>query len=297
MSDNNEWTWWQDALSGRHMPIDVNDPQTGYYRTRGRGGRYMPVAFWRDGAGSLRCRVDNLDVLPERAVELWPFASKNPVSFEDYTARIETGKWPGEHEAVINHNQAPPENSVEAIAERIEDLAREAAKLIETGAAQSESVADQASDLANTLGELETKADKLRVAEKEPHIAAGRAVDGKWNPLRDKAAEFKRRLKLVVITPFLTRKRDEAMKANVAAVATGVAPETLPQQRVTAGSSKRATALRTHVSAEVENWDALLAHLKEHPEIREAAQRIANASAKAGFALPGTRIVKTQVAA
>lgn len=108
---------------------------------------------------------------------------------------------------------------------------------------------------------------------------------------------MKRRLKLAVVTPWLRFKDEEARKAKVAAISAGAAPETLPHQRTTAGSSKRSTALRTQISAKVNDWGALLAALKDHPDIHEAAQRIANASAKAGVALPGTEIIKEKVAA
>lgn len=297
MSEQNDFTWWEDALAGKPVGIDVNTPATGYFRTKTRrGGEFVPVAFWHKD-GELRCRLGGVEVSAERALELWPWASKNPVSYEDYTAKIETGKWPGDHEAVVGHNAAPPDDSLEAISERINDLSREALAMIEAGAAASDATSDQASDLANTLGELETKADRLRVAEKEPHLSASRTVDGKWNPLRDKAADFKRRLKAVVVTPWLRKKSDEARVASVAAITSGAAPETIAQPRLTAGSSKRATALRTHTLAEVTDWDVLITALKAHPDVREAAQRIANASAKAGVELPGMKIIKTQVAA
>jgi hypothetical protein len=297
MSD--EWTWWQNALVGVVAPIHDGDPQTGYYRIRrkGRDG-FLPVAYWKDAkSGEQRCHMDGQDLDLQRGMEIWPFASKQPVTHEAYWKRLNTGKWPDESAAVVGHNAAPLDDSTAAIAERIADLAREAEKLIAAGAAPSQEISDQASDLANTFGELENKVTALHRAEKQPHLDAGRAVDTKWFGLRDKAADLKRRLKAAVVTPFLTKKADEVAKANVAAIASGTAPEALPQQRLTAGSSKRQTALRTQTSAEVTDWPALLAALKDHPDIREAAQRVANASAKAGVELPGMKIIKTKVAA
>lgn len=294
---DNDFTWWQHAVGGVVAPIDANDPQTGYFKVREkRGGELVPVAFWwKDG--ECRCRINGNDVSAERAVELWPWASRHPVTYEDYTARIKTGKWPGEHEAVIGHNKAPMADDAEGIKERIEDLAREAEKMIAAGAATSEAISDQASDLANTFGEIESKIRELHKTEKEPHLEAGRVVDKKWFGLRDLAADLKRRLKLVVVTPFLNKKADEAAKAAQAAVQAGANPETLPQTRITSGSSKRSTALRTQISAEVTDWDAIITALKAHPDVREAIQKIANASAKAGVELPGMKIIKTKVAA
>ncbi len=295
----NEWQWWQDALVGKVASIQDGQPQTGYYRVKRKGREgYSPVAYWKDSkTGEQRCHMDGEEFDAQRALEIWPYASKSPVTAEAYAERLRSGKWPDESAAVVGHNLAPTDNSTASIADRIEDLAREAEKLIAAGAASNEAACDQASDLANTFGELETKVARLHVDEKAPYLEAGRTVDRKWFPLRDRAAELKKRLKLIVVTPFLNKKREEAEKANVAAISSGVAPEALPQTRLTAGSSKRPTALRTQTTAEVTDWDALLTALKSHPDIRETAQRIANASAKAGVELPGMKILKTKVAA
>lgn len=296
MNDPETFDWWEATLAGHRTPINVNEPHTGYYKTRGREGRSVPVAYWYT-QGKLRCCADNIEIAAEHAITLWPFAAKSPVSYEDYIARIETGKWPGESEAVIGHNASPPDDSPEAIAERINDLAREAEKMIAAGAATADAACDQASDLANTFSELEGKIKDLHKAEKEPHLEAGRACDRKWFTLRDRAEDLKRRLKAVVVTPWLRKKDEEARAAKVAAIKAGAEPESLPQVRTTAGSSKRSTALRTHIVAKVVNWPLLIGALVDHPDMRETAQRIANAAAKAGAALPGTEIEKTKVAA
>lgn len=293
------WQWWQDALAGKVAPIHDSDPQTGYYRVRrkGRDG-FSPVAYWKDStSGAQRCHMDGRDYDPDKAMEIWPYASKHPVTAEAYGERLRTGKWPDESAAVIGHNASPVDDTPDAIKDRIDDLAREAEKMIAAGAAQTAEIADQASDLANTFGELEGKSDRLRITEKAPHLEASRAVDARWQPLIARAADLKRRLKLAVVTPFLAKKAEDAQKANVAAISAGTDPQALPQVRATAGSSKRSTGLRTQTAAEVIDWGALLVALKDHPDIRETAQRIANASAKAGVALPGTKISKTKVAA
>ena len=139
------------------------------------------------------------------------------------------------------HNQAPPDDTPEAITQRLDDLAREAERLIAAGAASDQATADQASDLGNTFGELEAKTEALRIAEKQPHIEAGRAVDGKWVPLRDRAEDLKKRIKAVVVTPWLTKRKDETTKAAADAIATGAAIDTVATPKVTAGSSKRST--------------------------------------------------------
>jgi hypothetical protein len=296
---DSQWTWWQNALAGNAASITEDEPQTGYYRVRRKGqDGFSPVAYWIDSkTGKQRCHLDGKDFDEQRALEIWPYASKQPVRKDAYDFRLINGHWPDEHVAVVGHNKSPVADDIAALKDRIADLAREAEKLIAAGAAQSDTECNQASDLAQTFGELEGKISRLHKDEKEPHLEAGRAVDRKWFGLRDRAAELKRRLKLAVVTPFLAKKVEATEKADAAAVLSGADPATLPNVRLTAGSSKRSTALRTRLSAEITDWDVLLASLKTHPEIRETAQRIADASAKARVELPGTRIIKSMVAA
>lgn len=299
MTDN-QWMWWQNALDGKVGPIHDGEPQSGYYRARKKGVEgLVPVAYWKDSRnGQQRCHVDGIDADPQRALEMWPYVSKRPVTYNAYRERLATGKWPDESAAVAaGHNAEPPPDDILSVRDRIEDLKREADQLIAAGAAQDEDAANRASDLAQALGELEAKAVALHKVEKEPHLEAGRAIDRKWFGLRDLAAGLKERLKAIVVTPFLVA-RDKAAKAAAAkAIAAGTPPADLPAQRTTAGTAKRATALRTQTTAEVSDWDVLIIALYQHPDIRATAQKIANASAKAGVALPGTKIVKIQVAA
>lgn len=308
--DPNDWSWWQNALKGERGDIHADDPQPGYYRAR-RSGKTVdsPVAFWFDTkTGELRCHMDGENYplhgedLPSGkrkpgALDIWPYASKNPVTREEYTERIQTKKWPGDSEAVIGHNAAPTGDDITAISDRIDDLAREAEKLIAAGGAKDQASVDQASDLSNTFGELEKKTDRLRTDEKEPHLQKGREIDGKWRPLIERASDLKRRLKLIVVTPFLQKQDEERRKVQAQAVAQGVAPEAVPEVRTTAGSSKRSTGLRTAKSAEITDYPALLNHLANHPDVKAAVEKIAHASAKAGVDLPGMKIKSEKVAA
>lgn len=283
-----EWDWWSNALAGKQQANPINEPQTGYYRTkRGR------VQFYGEGQW---CHLNGKPHTGDLA-ELWHWAMKHPVTEEDYDYHAEHGRWPDENEAVLGHNRAPVDDSIDAIIERIEDLEREAAKFIEGGAAESEEISNQASDLANTFGELEAKIIALHKVEKEPHLEAGRALDRKWFGLRDRASDLKKRLKAVVVTPWLTKAKAAADAAKVAAISAGADPATLPQQRVTAGSSKRSTALRTHYRAEIEDSAKLLDSLKDHPDVLACIQRIADAAAARKVALPGCKVISEQRAA
>jgi hypothetical protein len=188
-------------------------------------------------------------------------------------------------------------DSIEEIRDRIERLKMEAESLIAKGEAKSQDEADQASDLATTLGELESRCTDLHKAEKAPHLAAGRAVDGAWFPLRDIASTIKKRLKAAVVSPFLAKAEKSSQEAAAKAIAQGASASEAAPPVVRAGSMKRATGLKWQTTANVTDWLALLTALQEHPDLRHEAQRIANASAKAGMALPGTEIKKERVAA
>lgn len=295
----NDFSWWQAALAGDRQPIDVNTPQSGFYKVRSKGGEaFIPVAFWWDSnTGELRCQINDRDLNTDLAIEKWPYISKYPVSEAAYYERLQTGKWPNENEVLLGHNQAPVDDSIEALTERIEDIAREAERLIAENpdGAQSKDLADQASDIAQTLGALANKATDLHAIEKRPHLEAGRAVDAKWFGLKDRANTLKTRLKFIVLTPWLTKAQQEAQKAAAEKIAQGAEPTMTP--KVTAGANKRGTALRTYYRSEVENWDALREHLKLHPEVLECMQKIADAAAKNQIALPGCKIIAERRAA
>jgi len=295
MDAENDFSWWEDAQAGRRQPIDVNSPQAGFYRVRHKQ-HMVPIAYWyRDGA--LRCHLDGHDIPYDRAVEMWPFAAKKPVRHTDYRTYMLTGKWLGENDTLLTHNQAPPDDSVTAISDRIEDLVREAARLMTGGAAANDDAADQASDVANTLGELEAKCSYLHDIEKEPHLSAGRDCDRKWFPLRNKAAEFKTQLKRIVVTPWLLKKREAAETALNAGVAKGLSPDDIATPRTTAGMIKRSTALRTTRRAEIVDRNMLIVALKDHADLIATLQDIADAAAKKRIALPGCRLIEEQVAA
>jgi len=211
--DREQYSFWQRRLAGEKIQILDGEPQAGFYRLKGyKGSPDQPVAYWyKDGA--IRCRIGTKDVSEQTAMDRWTWAAQHPITHEQYKDIIGGGHWPDQHEAVTLSNRAPDDNSLEAIRDDIEDLAREAAALIAKGAAQTQTDADRAADLANRLGQLHAKADKAREAEKAPHLKAGREVDDKWRPLTT-AADIYKRIKSAVITPFLVAQQAAKEKAE-----------------------------------------------------------------------------------
>jgi hypothetical protein len=292
-ADVDPWSWWRNALAGHRGPVAPGEMKPGCYRDRKDALYYVLM----DGEIALYVN-GNRQADMTRAAERFDYCSQHPIPFEAYEHRVVHGMFPNDNPAVMGHNNAPTDDSVEAINERLADLKREADKLLEAGAATSQDMADQASDLANTFGELEDRAAKLHKKEKEPHLEAGRVVDRKWFPLRDMAADLKKRLKAVVVTPWLVKKKEEADRAALLAVATGTPTEQLPEVRMTAGSSKRSTGLRTKTEGEITDLKAFVAYLIENnnPALLRCAKDVADAFAKASVEAPGMKIVKNKVA-
>lgn len=290
---------WGALLRGERPMLHSDDPASGYYRIRyKRGveyGPWEPVAIWRDNDGKLWVLRAGREVAID---QVWPWCAKFPIRHEVYEAVAERGEpWPDASPAVMGHNASPPGDGIDEIRDRIDDLARDAERMIAAGGAQTKDAADHASDLANVLAELSAKADKAREAEKAPHLEAGRQVDAAWRPLITRATELKARLKAIVVTPFLARLEQERQAAAAAAIAAGKPADEAAPPKTTAGSMKRSTALRTHKRADIEDWVALLTALKDHPDIQAAAQKVADAAARTGVAMAGCKIVTERRAA
>lgn len=310
MSD--QYDFWRRRLRGEVVPIHDNDPQAGFYRLKRQDGTWVACAYWRKEDGTLRCRINGVDVAEPVAMDRWPWASKAPITHEVYQAVVVHGApWPDQHEAVIrdrvNSQNAPDDNSFDALKDRIEDLVRDADKLIKGGAAKSQEEADRASDLANRLGELWKKGDESRKTEKQPHDEAAKAVQAKWLPLLV-TAEIYKRVKTAVVTPFLVaedrkRKEAEAAMRNAAAAAAQAgepAPEPPPEaaRPVKAGSGgRRSVALRTVKQVEIVDRAAVLAFFADSQLITELLQTMSERAVRAGATVPGVKVSESQVAA
>jgi|GEM_PF-1968812 len=306
-----QYDFWRRRLKGEVIPIHDGECQAGFYRVRSRDKTtWRTVAYWfKDGA--LRCRLDGVDIDEQRAMELWTYASKNPITHEVFKIVSAGGAWPDLHEGVtadrLNSQGAADEDSFEGLQDRIADLARDAEKLIATGGAKSQDEADRASDLANRLGELWKKADTARAAEKKPHDDAGKAVQAKWLPVIT-AADIYKRIKAAVITPFLVaednKRREaeaEARKAAEEAAKSGQPAPVPPPAAVApvkAGSGgRRSVALRTVKDVEIADRAAVLAYFADGQGMTEYLQTCAEKAVRAGVTVPGTKVTDRQIAA
>lgn len=312
MEQVDQYHFWRRRMAGEVVPIHDGEPQAGFYRLKTRNGAWQPVAYWFGKDGTLRCRVGGQDINEQTAAERWPWASKTPISHEVYKAVVAGGPWPDQNEAVTrdraNSAAAPDDNSWEGLNDRIEDLVRDAEKVIAAGPAKDQDEVDRAADLANRLAELHKSADVARAAEKRPHDEAAKAVQARWLPLLN-TAEIYKRIKLAVITPFLvaeeTKRRAAEAEARRAAEEAAKAGEPIPdpapvQQRAApkAGAGgRRSVALRAVKVVTITDRPALLAFFAENPLITEALQKMAERAIAAGVTVPGVTVTEEQRAA
>lgn len=220
MSDT-QWAWYQGTCQAQDFdgylkvaPIHVDEPQSGFFETRHRNQQTSVVtrsvtAVWRNEAGELCGRAGkNTALKPETILHQWPYLAKRPIAHNVYKQWLETGKFPDEIAADARAkedglNDVGDLDQHSFLKDRIEDLTREADRIIAKGAAKSQEEIDTAADLADRLRKLEDRAEGLRKEEKQPHLDGARGVDLKWGGLTASAAHAKNQLKQVVITPYM----------------------------------------------------------------------------------------------
>ena len=241
----NRWAWWQAALRGNFGPIH-SEPQQGYYRTRKKDGPWEPVAIWWDEEvkGWLAYR-NGRDV---QADEIWTWACRNPITHEAYEKALAGGGFDDEPKtaaAPAGHNSGDAD-PFEALKIELAGEAEMAGQFLKAEV-KTQAQADKAGIWAKRMTDLAKRADNLRVVEKEPHLAASRAVDDKWrDPIAD-AKDWAAKLKNHV-QPFLIaekRKKEEAERKAL---------EEAERQRKEAAAAKdgdqRAEALQRAQEAE-----------------------------------------------
>lgn len=227
---DNLWQFYEKALAREDVSKMLHDghPHQGYYRDGTRavhfffdptdwalccvvdGSEVQGAAFYTDVGAGKAYVGDTPDM--RKYVARWVHLAKRPVIVGDYEAKVKTGHWPGENEAVTRSNNAPADDSFEGIMADIQEMAHEAERLMKLGPAKTQVQANEASDVADKLAKLYAKADNARKIEKQPHLDAEREVDDKWRPLTTAASVYKR-LKDAVVEPFLKaqkRAKEEA---------------------------------------------------------------------------------------
>lgn len=319
MTDQTQFAWWVGAVQAQDFdgylgtaPIHVDDVQSGFYETRRKNQRTgvvtrSVVAIWRDeDRGLLGRQGKDRALSADEATQQWPYLAKRPIAHDVYKQWLEVGKFPDEIAAdkiarEDGLNDVGDLDQHAMIKDRIEDLAREAGKIIAKGAAKSQEEIDTAADLADRLKKLEDRAESLRTEEKAPHLSECRGVDLKWGGLTAAAAYAKDQLKRIVITPFMTaaiaRQDYEIAHARATAAHNGLPPPPAPKPIKAGVAVTRKVGLRDEKSAVIEDYDKCLAYFATNSKVHDLIQQLANASVKQGTVPDGCKLHTQQVAA
>ena len=201
----NAYTFWNKRLSGE--PIEAPDEgiAAGYFRNafwQSTGGpkrvkAFEAVAFWQDESGEWCCARsqfgDGSNMLPDQMRELFASCCKSPVSYEAYTAFVETGHWPEDAAPapeVSNESEQPDV----LLARELERLQADCKAWLQTlgHKPETQAEADKAATYGAEFSAIEAKAEKARKAEKEEVLEAGRKIDAKWKAVVEPAGVAKK---------------------------------------------------------------------------------------------------------
>lgn len=291
----NRWAWWQAALKGNFGPMHEGEAQDGFYRTRFKGGKWEPVAiWWEEEIGKQIAYRAGREVDPGEA---WNFCRTHPITREAYDRAMD-GQPFDDEDVTVAAQVATGHNSGDVdVADEIKDQIESALaglKAYET--VNDDATAAKALSLRNRLNELSNKADKVRTEQKAPHLAAGKAVDEKWQPLVKKAKAGADTVR-DAIGAFETRKLQEQRKREreaeqaareqqgetevMEAPALAPAPVAAPAP-IKAAYGKAASVKVSNVVKDVTDWAALAVYMSNHPDCQDLLRKLAQRALDAG---------------
>jgi hypothetical protein len=185
------FTWWKNALAGNRGPIYDGEPQSGFYRQKRKDGQYEAVAYWKDSTtGEQRCHVNGRAPDPQRALEMWPYASKNPITTEAYWHRIDTGSWNDVDQGANDAAKGPDiDPAIDPAGSLKAEITKARAGLAAYASIDSDEQSAKAQTLRSALTGLKGKAEKAYEAENRPLLEQQKKLREIWFPLRDDAAD------------------------------------------------------------------------------------------------------------
>lgn len=307
-----EFQHWRDAVAaGRGVETQKGSIRLGYYRNRNEA-----VAFFRNGeSGEIVCwRSQPRRPTPihhDEMEELFSYCTAHPVSYETFEDFVARGTWPDTIAPPVEPPpDLPPEQAIDA---QLTELRTHAAEMKD---AKTQASADRCANLAEEFAKLEAKAEAARIAEKQPFLEGGRAVDLKWAPVVKRAADLKAWAKSRV-TGFLVAekmrlaaeenaRKQETAQAREEAARTGAPPpqEPLPSAPVKAGAGTtgRKIGLRKRTEIVIDDPRAMLRWLIDrNQDVPADVVEILAVVAKREYAAnreppPGARVTQVEIA-
>lgn len=316
-----DYSYWHNALAGNFGPVHEGDAQPGFYRKRAsKGGPFLPVAIW-EADGKLIATVDGKQA---DAADIWSHVCDKPVTEEAFRNRSEGGAWPDEDESVTRslapppagHN-APPQDEADTLAAQIEAASANAKEYEDI---RDDGVAAKAQSARSRLNELSRDADKIREAQKKPHLEAGKNIDAKWQPLvkaakaaadaiakalgahetrKFQAAEAVRLKAEAERQKLIEAERQRALEASPVTGPQAVLPVELPPpspEPVAAqpirGAYGRAATVKVVKIATVEDYDEATTYFRNNAEYRALIDKLAQKAVDAGYTVPGVKVTE-----
>lgn len=304
--------FWRASLAGE-KPQYTEIPEYGFYRlkrARSEGGGWGDaVAFWYHGDAP-QCSRAGKAAEPSK---FWLSAAPNPVTYAEYLAWFANGQWhddvkhaPKDAGAGDNSNALPAD---EAMRDQIVSVRAEFDEWFASigGRIIAQDQADKAAAYKDRLQRLKGDAENSRTSEKKPHLDAGRAVDEKWRPIVDDAANGVKAA-LSAVAPYLDEQRKIQLEAAAAARAAAAeaaraanveAPviETPVEKAGSRGRGIRLVDRPVFTIIDLRQAAGFIAALNQPPrEFVDAVQLIVNRMGAAGGEIPGVEKRIEQVA-
>jgi hypothetical protein len=308
------WAWWRAALAnpkeiGRSLPVHDGEPNTGFYRVRyAKDKPFEPVAIWKEDGQWLAYRSGK----EVSAVDIWTNVCRHPVEYQAYNDAMEGKGWPDDDTVVAKQVQPPAPGDNSSKIDPAEELADQIESALKGKDAYAkitdDATAAKALSLRNRLNELSNQADKIREEAKAPHLAAGKAVDAKWQPLVKKAKagadevkasigaweteKLRRQREIERQQAEELRKQEEARRAaeaageaqepnaDVAVAEAPVAPSVPTSIQPTYG--RAASVSVKLVVTEVTDYAALYAYMANRQEVQDLLRQLAQKAIDAG---------------
>lgn len=285
-------------------PIHEGMPEAGYYwMRREKNGRRYPVVIRKIADGSMVAFIGTDEpprFVTKPADDIWTWVADKRVEKEACEQAMKTGAWPGDIAwPVLGDNLGP------ALDEEITEAIGLATQfLTSTPAIKTQAECDKAANLRTLMSQLKAKAEAAHKEEKAPHLEAGRLVDAKWKPIvascEDTAKALRRVATAYLVEQDAARLAAETAARNAAAAVeekTGARVEVIPGPKVQAGGQRGSRmGLKEVTVYNVDDYDAVLAYVKDRADVREAVEKAARTLMKAGVAVPGMSTSKVKEA-
>lgn len=228
--DNYEpYAFWHNAFDHPDQEVDQNSPEPGFWRMKDG----TPVAIWFDGDDQLLVMTGAETMIdPAGFEDIWTRCATRPVTEEQYQEYFVNGRWHDVDDLVVETlgDNIKDATDPATIKDLLAILQKAADKYTAKGAIASDDDIAKAQTVRTRMLELKGRADKLREAEKAPHLKASRDVDAVWMPTVKAADEsttkLRRAMEAYETAKLMARRKAEAEALAAAEAARKAAEET-----------------------------------------------------------------------